>query len=95
LESASSSPGISDIPGETFKQLGYALGDKVIVQLNKKPLMVPYAKTFGDVPVGQPLLYVDSRGRIELSLNQRNFSEVYKITPPAVIFIAKKPAGKG
>jgi hypothetical protein len=85
---------ISDIPAETFKQLGYALGDKVTVRLNNKPLTVPYAKTFGEVPVGQPLVYVDSRGRIELSVNQRNFSDVYKVKPPAAIFVAKKPAAK-
>ena len=85
---------ISDIPAETFKQLGYALGDKVTVRLNNKPLTVPYAKTFGEVPVGQPLVYVDSRGRIELSVNQGDFSDVYKVKPPAAILIAKKPGTK-
>ena len=43
-----------------------------------------------DVPVGDPLLYVDSRGRMALALNQRNFSQVNKVTPPGSIFIPKK-----
>jgi S-adenosylmethionine hydrolase len=60
--------------------------------LNKKPYTVPYVKTFMDVPVGEPLLYVDSRGRIGLALNERNFSVVYKITPPVPLFIPKKGA---
>jgi hypothetical protein len=47
-------------------------------------------KTFMDVPVGSPLLYVDSRGRVGLAVNQGSFSLVNKITPPATIFIAKK-----
>ncbi len=81
---------VSDIPGEEFKELGYQLGDKVIVQLNKKPFSVPYVKTFMDVPVGDPLLYIDSRGRIGLALNQGNFSQVNKITPPGTIFIPRK-----
>jgi S-adenosylmethionine hydrolase len=83
---------ISDIPGEEFKKLGYVLGDKIIVQLNKKPLSVPYEKTFMDVPVGEPLLYIDSRGRIGLALNQRNFSQVNKITAPGTLFVPRKGA---
>lgn len=83
---------VSDIPGEEFKKLGYQLGDKIIVQLNKKPLSAPYVKTFMDVPVGDPLLYVDSRGRIGLALNERNFSQVNKFTPPGSIFIPRKGA---
>lgn len=83
---------ISDIPGEEFKKLGYQLGDKIIVQLNKKPLSVPYVKTFMDVQVGEPLLYIDSRGRIGLALNQRNFSQLNKITPPVALFIPRRGA---
>jgi len=44
------------------------------------------------VPVGDPLLYVDSRGRMALALNERNFSVVNKISPPGAIFIPKKGA---
>ena len=83
---------VSDIPGEEFKKLGYQLGDKIIVQLNKKPISMPYVKTFMDVPVGDPLLYVDSRGRIGLALNEKNFSQVNKITPPGTLFIPRKGA---
>jgi S-adenosylmethionine hydrolase len=83
---------ISDIPGEEFKKLGYQLGDKIIVQLNKKPFSVPYVKTFMDVPVGEALLYIDSRGRVGVALNQRNFSQVNRITPPGTLFIPRKGA---
>src|SRR5277367_83355 len=83
---------ISDIPGDEFKKLGYQLGDKIIVQLNKTPFSVPYARTFMDVQVGDPLLYIDSRGRIGLALNQRNYSQVNKITPPGTLFIPRKGA---
>lgn len=86
---------ITDIPGDEFKKLGYAIGDRVTVQLNKKPFTLPYVKTFMDVPVGDPLLFVDSRGRISLALNEANFSRVYKIDPPVSIFIPKKGGAKG
>jgi S-adenosylmethionine hydrolase len=83
---------ITDILGEEFKKLGYDFGDKIIVQLNKKPFTVPYVRTFMDVPVAEVLLYVDSRGRVGLALNQRNFSQVNKITPPGTLFIPRKGA---
>lgn len=83
---------ITDIPGDDFKKLGYQLGDKVTVQLDKKPFTLPYVKTFMDVPVGEPLLYQDSRGRIGLALNERNFSQIHKMTPPVSLFIPKKGA---
>jgi len=81
---------ITDIPAADFKALGYSLGEKVTVQLDKKPFTAPYVKTFADVPVGLPLLYIDSRGRVGLAVNQRDFSKTYKITPPVSIFIPRK-----
>jgi S-adenosylmethionine hydrolase len=83
---------ITDIQGTDFKSLGYNLGDKVTVLLDKKAFTLPYAKTFMDVSVGDPLLYIDSRGRVGLAVNQRNFSQTHKITPPVSIFIPKKGA---
>lgn len=81
---------ITDIQGDDFKKLGYAYGDKVTVLLDKRPFTLPFEKTFMDVPVGDPLLYIDSRGRVGLALNERNFSDVHKIAPPGTITIPKK-----
>jgi S-adenosylmethionine hydrolase len=81
---------ISNITKEEFAALGYGLDDKVTVQLNHKPVTLPFVKTFMNVPVGEPLLYVDSRGRIGIAINQGNYSRKSGIEPPATIFIAKK-----
>ena len=81
---------ITDIPVDDFKQLGYNLGDKVTVQINKKPVTVPYVKTFMEVPVGDSLLYIDSRGRVGIAVNQGNYSKKFNIDPPATIFIPRK-----
>jgi len=83
---------ITDVPGDEFKKLGYNLGDKVTVQLNKKPVTVPYVKTFMDVPVGDSLLYIDSRGRVGIAVNQGNYSKKFNIEPPGFISIPKKGA---
>ena len=83
---------ISDITREQFEKLGYVQGDKVTLQLNKKPFTLPYEKTFMNVPVGDILLYVDSRGRVALAVNQGNYSKKFNLEPPATIFIPKKGA---
>ena len=81
---------ILNIPSETFARLGYHLGDTVPVTLNNDTYTVPFVKTFSDVPVGSPLLYIDSRGRMALSLNQRNFAEKYNVTPGLTVTIPMK-----
>jgi S-adenosylmethionine hydrolase len=81
---------ITDIPGEDFKQLGYNLGDKVTVEINKKAVSVPYVRTFMDAPVGDSLLYIDSRGRVGIAINQGNFARTFNINPPGSIFIPRK-----
>ncbi len=82
---------ILDIPQPVFAQLGYQLGDPIPVSLNGKAYTIPFHKTFSDVAVGKPLFYIDSRGRLSLAVNQGNFAETYRITPPAQLFIPHKP----
>jgi S-adenosylmethionine hydrolase len=82
---------ITNISGEDFKKLGYALDEKVTVKIENKAYTMPYVKTFMGVPVGQPLLYLDSRDRVGFAVNQRDFSKVYKVTPPVPVFIPVKP----
>jgi S-adenosylmethionine hydrolase len=83
---------VTDIPSDEFKSLGYGLGDKLQVQINKKAVILPYVKTFMDVPVGDLLLYIDSRGRIGIAINQGNYSKKFGVEPPATIFIPRKGA---
>ncbi len=81
---------VLNVPRETFAQLGYKLGDQVPVELGGKHLAFPFVKTFSDVPVGQELFFIDSRGRLSLGINQRNFSERYKVGKGADLTIPKK-----
>ena len=81
---------ITDIPREEFAKLGYVVGDKIQLQINKKHMTLPYAKTFMDVAVGDPLLYIDSRGRVGIAVNQGNYSKKFHIDPPSAIFIPRK-----
>ncbi len=81
---------VLNVPAETFAKLGYKLGDTVPLTLDGKAHQFPFHKTFSDVPVGEPLLYIDSRGRLSLGINQRNFSTTYGVQAPAEIVIPRK-----
>jgi S-adenosylmethionine hydrolase len=81
---------VLNIPSEIFAQLGYKLGDQVPITLDGKRHAFPFVKTFSDVPVGKELFYIDSRGRLSLGINQRNFSETYKVGEGAELTIPKK-----
>lgn len=83
---------VTDIPGDEFKKLGYNLGDKLRIEINKKSVTLPYVKTFMDVPVGEVLLYVDSRGRVGIAINQGNYAKKFNVMPPGTISIPRKGA---
>ena len=83
---------VTDIPGEEFKKLGYNLGDKLRIEINKKPVILPYVKTFMDVLVGESLLFIDSRDRVSVAVNQGNYSKKFNVEPSGTIFIPRKGA---
>jgi S-adenosylmethionine hydrolase len=81
---------VTNIDAEDFIKLGYSIGDKITLSIAEKEYTMPFEKTFSDVALNAPLLYVDSRGHIALAINQGNFAQTYNIKPPAKIFIARK-----
>jgi S-adenosylmethionine hydrolase len=83
---------VTDIPGDEFKKLGYSLGDKFRIEINKKSVTLPYVKTFMNVPVGDVLLFIDSRDRVSIAINQGNYSKKFAVEPPGTIFIPRKGA---
>jgi S-adenosylmethionine hydrolase len=81
---------ITNVSKADFEKLGYTLGQKVGIEIGGKHFTAPYAKTFADVPVGQILLYIDSRGRVSVALNQGDFAASHKVAPPVLFFIPRK-----
>jgi S-adenosylmethionine hydrolase len=85
---------VLNVPAETFARLGYLRGDVVPITLGGQQYSFPFVKTFSDVAVGKPLFYIDSRGRLSLGINQRNFSATYKISPGTELAIPSKHEGR-
>ena len=81
---------VTNISAEDFLQLGYQRGDKVKVTIAGREVEMPFVRTFSDVPLKQPLLYIDSRGRASFALNQSSFAASYSIDPPQSVFIPRK-----
>jgi len=74
----------TNIDREMFNGLELKPGDKINISIfndGQEVLTqtVPYFPTFGRVPVGKPLLYLNSLGRVSLAINQGNYSETFDI----------------
>ena len=82
---------ITNVSKGRFEELGYRLGDTVHVKVGSEQFDVPYVRTFGDVPVGSALLYIDSSDLVSLAINQDNFARVHNITPPTTLVLPRKP----
>jgi S-adenosylmethionine hydrolase len=83
---------VTNLDAEDFLKLGYERGQDVPVRIGNKPMKIKFVRTFSDVALKQPLLYIDSRGHLGLAVNQDSFSAVYGVKPPVELFIPR--AGK-
>jgi hypothetical protein len=81
---------VLNVPAETFAKLGYNVGDHVQLSIAGAEYTLPFVKTFSDVPVGEGLLYIDSRGRLSVGIDQGNFAKVHHVTPPVALEIPAK-----
>lgn len=80
---------ITDIPADLFAAQGHALGSTLVLEMAGQRHRVPFVRTFGDVPEGAPLAYVDSRGRIAVAINMGDASRAWNVVPPAEVRIPR------
>ena len=74
----------TNIDRATFERLGVAIGEQVVVRILKGSRQVfkgnmPYVATFGDVAMGETLLYLNSIDNVAFAINWGNFAETYVI----------------
>lgn len=81
---------VTNVDADDFLKLGYQHGERVPITISKRQMNLPFVRTFADVPLKEPLLYIDSRGRFGLAVNQGSFAALYDIQPPVPIFIPRK-----
>ena len=81
---------VTNVDADDFLKLGYQRGDTVPLTLGDKTIDLQFVKTFSDVPLKTPLIYIDSRGRFALAVNQASFAEIYGVKPPVKFTIPHK-----
>ena len=74
----------TNIPKSLFDQLHVALGAPLHVRIYHGDQLVddsqaPYQRTFGDVPVGKPLVYINSLLNLAVALNLKSYAATHKI----------------
>ena len=69
------------------------LGERIVLRMGEEPaareVAATWARTFGDVPEGAPLLTADSYGRVSLSVRQGSAAATYGITLDSAIDVAR------
>lgn len=86
----------TNIDRKTFEALGLVKGDKAKVRIKDSVEEVwagevPYVDTFGDVPEGETLLYLNSLENVSLAINYGDFASTFGISsgPDWVIEISR------
>ena len=86
----------TNIPADLFNKLQVQAGGMLQVTLYHKGKQVylgtmPYAHTFGDVPEGRPLAYLNSLMQLSFALNMGNFAAKYHIGSGSDWSVVVKP----
>ncbi len=74
----------TNIPNSLFKTLGLQFGDRAEIQVQNDTRVLyrnilTYAKSFADVYVGEPLIYINSLDCLAVAINQGSFAKAYNI----------------
>ncbi|MBQ9036998.1 MAG: S-adenosyl-l-methionine hydroxide adenosyltransferase family protein [Erysipelotrichaceae bacterium] len=74
----------TSIPYEKFRQCGFNLGDDILVEILHDGTkvysnMINYGKSFADVAINEPLIYMNSAYHMAVAINQGSFSKAYGI----------------
>lgn len=74
----------TNIPRELFLQLGVKHGSRVEVTISSETRtlyknIIAYSRSFADVNVGEPLLYINSLDCVAVAINQGSFAKAYNI----------------
>ncbi|MDO4499816.1 MAG: S-adenosyl-l-methionine hydroxide adenosyltransferase family protein [Erysipelotrichaceae bacterium] len=74
----------TSIPYEDFKACGFAFGDNIKVEIFNRGTLaysstINYGKSFADVPIFTPIIYMNSSYHIAVAINQGSFAKAYDI----------------
>jgi S-adenosylmethionine hydrolase len=80
---------VTNVEAADFLKLGYQRGQEVPIRIGEKEMRMKFVNTFSDVPLRQPLFYIDSRGYLALAVNQGSFAATYGVKVPVEFSIPR------
>lgn len=89
----------TNLDDELFAQLKPRIGERFRVTISRAGRQIysgemPYARTFGDVPEGAPLLYLNSLMNVSFALNVGDFAKTHGIASGAEWAVRVERVGK-
>ena len=74
----------TSIPYEDFKDCGFMIGDDILVEIYHNDVkvysnLINYGKSFADVPINSPVIYMYSSYHMAIAINQGSFAKAYGI----------------
>ena len=82
---------VTDIPAAMLDSLETRLGDSLEVSVGSRTLRLPWRSTFSDVPRGQALAVVHSRGLLSFSINQGDFASRFGVKRKDRVSVRRLP----
>lgn len=82
---------VTDIPATFMDSLTARVGDSLEVRLPLRTLRLPWRNTFSDVPPGQALALMHSRGILSFSINQGDFATRFGVKRKDSVSIRRLP----
>jgi hypothetical protein len=83
---------VTNIPAVLLDSVNTRVGDSLEVQLGSRTLRLPWRNTFSDVPPGQALAIMHSRGLLSFSVNQGDFASRFGVKRKHRLWIREIPS---
>jgi S-adenosylmethionine hydrolase len=80
------------ITGDDLVRIGASVGGWLSLTLGRRFLTVPYGHTFGSVPPGELIVFVDAAGYVSIAVNSGNAAQRLGLPPGSRVRLA--PAGR-
>jgi hypothetical protein len=70
---------VTNIPAALLDSAKFHVGDSLSVKIGARTFRLLWGNTFSDVPRGQPLAVMQSRGLLSFSINQGDFAKKFSV----------------
>ena len=83
---------VTDVPAALLDSISARPGDSLEVRVGSRTLRLPWRNTFSDVPRGQALAVMHSRGLLSFSINQGDFASRFGVKRKDSVAVRRLPS---